>query len=80
MLKVYYPSILVGTATCASMVAGAIIGKKTEASLTATALLLDSGYRKYKSKAKYILGDKAKDIEKAVREELFEENKSELER
>lgn len=60
--KGYYPAIIAGTATVSSIVAGTIISKRTEMSLTATALVLDTTLRKYKSKLQEVFGDKANAI------------------
>lgn len=55
----YIPAIVSGTITIASIVSSTIISKKTEASLTATCMMLDQGWRKYKGQVKKVIGEKA---------------------
>lgn len=75
-IKCYSPAIISGIATVTSITAGTIIGKKTEASLSATCLLLDGTLRRYKGKVKNVLGDKAQLIEKSIGTDIFlEKNK-----
>lgn len=74
-VKNYWPVIVSATATVASITAGTIISKKTEASLTAMAVGADQLYRRYKGKAIELFGDKAKDITKEVSKDLFDSKK-----
>ena len=76
LLKSYAPAIVVGSATIASVTAGTIIGKKTEASLSATCFMLDGALRRYKGKAKDVLGKKAEEIEKTIADDLIQNNES----
>jgi len=65
-LKGYYPALLVGGATVSSIIAGTIISKRIEMSLTATALMLDASLKKYKGKLKELFGDKASVITDSI--------------
>ena len=76
-IKGYYPAIIAGTATISSIVVGTIISKRTEMSLTATALVLDTTLRKYKDKLKEVFGDKANIIGESISKDDY---KKELER
>lgn len=79
ILKNYGPSIAVGAATITSIVAGTIIGKKTEASLTATTIMLDRTYRKYKGKVKEVLGvEKEAEINKEIAKDDYKKKEEEL--
>lgn len=71
VVKNYGPSIAVGTATISSIIAGTIISKKTEASLTATTIMLDRVYRKYKNKVVDTLG---LDVHKKITSEIAEDD------
>lgn len=64
--KGYYPALIVGGATISSIVAGTIISKRTEMSLTATTLMLDATLRRYKGKLKEVFGDKAEIITDSI--------------
>lgn len=55
-IKNYYPTLLLGTATIASIATGTIIGRKTEMSLSAAAALATGAYNKYQNKVKEVLG------------------------
>lgn len=57
--KTFWPAMVAGTATIASLVTGTIISKRYEASLSATALMIDGAYHKYKGKVKQLLGKEA---------------------
>lgn len=70
-LKIYWPSIVTATATIASITTGTIISKKYEASLGATAVMLDGIYRKYKGKVKQVLGN---DVDKKINEEIAKDD------
>lgn len=72
-LKTYTPAIIVGAATICSITAGTIMSKKIEASLSATCLMLDQTLRRYKGKAKMLLGEKAEQIEKAIASDICKE-------
>lgn len=61
-IKGYYPALIIGSATISSIIAGTIISKKIEVSLTATALMLDTSLRRYKEKLKEVFGDRADSI------------------
>lgn len=78
-LKNYWPSLLAGAGTIASITIGTIIGKKTEMSLTAAVVGADQMYRRYKDKAKEIVGDKANDIIKGVSKDLYKGQKKDIE-
>ena len=52
----YVPAVIVGTATIASIVSSTLISQKQQASLAATCMMLDQGWRKYKGKVKEVLG------------------------
>lgn len=65
-IKSYKWSLLSGAATIASIVSGTIISKKVEASLSATVIMLDGALRKYKGKAKELLGDEVNKITKSI--------------
>lgn len=78
IVKGYGWSITVGAATISSIIAGTIIGKKTEASLTATAIMLDQSLRQYKDKAKALLGDKADTIITKISEDESERKKDKI--
>lgn len=70
----YLPTIIVGGITIASIISGTIISKKVEASLSATCIALDQGYKRYKGKVKDILGlDKHQDVIKAIVEDEYAE-------
>lgn len=56
VIPIYAPALAVGMATITSVVASTVISKKTEASLSAAALLLEQGYKKYQGKVKDVLG------------------------
>lgn len=78
-VKSYKKSFIFLTAAIASGVGSRIISSKTEASLIATASMLDASLRKYKAKVKETLGiDADKAIQKAIAKDEFEklENKS----
>jgi hypothetical protein len=78
-VKCFIPTILVATGTIASTITGTIIGKKTEASLTATAVMLQQGWNKYKDKAKQVFGDKANTvINSAVGDSEYKANEAQL--
>lgn len=64
--KGYYPALIAGTATISSIVVGTIISKKVEASLTATAIVLDTTLRKYKGKMKELFGERASMITNSI--------------
>lgn len=73
-LKPYIPTIAVGTATIASITASTIMSKKIEASLSATVLMLEQGYKKYKGKVKDVLGeDKHKEILAKIAEDDYKD-------
>lgn len=76
-IKIYKWPLATGAATIASIVAGTIISKKVEASLSATAIMLDTALRKYKHKAKELLGEKAQEITKAIAKDDFKDLKEE---
>ena len=61
VFKSYWPAILCGVGTIASIVASTIISKRTEASLIATATVLSQGWNKYKYKVKELLGPEVND-------------------
>lgn len=64
---VYIPAAVAGVVTIASTISSTILSRRTEASLTAMALLADQGWRKYKDTAKEVLGvDKHVDILKGI--------------
>lgn len=68
----YLPTAIVGGITIASIISGTIISKKVEASLSATCIALDQGYKRYKGKVKDILGlDKHQDVIKAIAEDEY---------
>lgn len=70
-LKGYYPALISGTATVSSIIAGTVISKKMEMSLTATAIILDGTLRKYKGKLRELFGDKAEEITKSISENEY---------
>ena len=78
-VKKYKWPLLTGGATIASIITGTVISKRIEASLSATVLMLDASLRKYKSKAKQVLGEKAELITKEIAnyelEKLSSDNK-----
>lgn len=78
-LKVFWPVMVAGGATIASIVSSTIISKKYEASLTATALMLDGAYRKYKGKVQKVLGsEEAKKITKAIAKDDYKKEKKNI--
>ena len=54
--KYYWKSLVIGSASIASITSSTIISQKHQASLAATCMLLKSGYDKYKGKVKEVLG------------------------
>ena len=74
-IKGYYPTLIVGSFTIASIISGTLISRKIEISLAATAIALDSSLRKYKSKVKELLGDKADDINKSISNDEYKKIK-----
>lgn len=86
---IYIPATIIGIATIASTISSTILSRRTEASLTAMALLADQGWRKYKGQVKHKLGldnhadilknlgkkeyKKVKDLEKNDGKELYYE-------
>ncbi len=69
-IRAYAPAIAVGTATVASIFASHFLSKRAEASLIASATLLDQGWRRYQYKVKDILGiDSHKKVIDAIAEE-----------
>lgn len=78
-LKTYTPAIAVGVATIASTVSATIIGKKTEASLAATAVMLSQGWNKYKYKVKEVLGEKVNnEITNGIADDEYKTNEKKL--
>lgn len=74
VIKGYAPAIAVGTATIASITTSTIISKKVEASLSATCMMLNRGYNKYKDKVKEVFGIDGKNkISKLLAEDELEE-------
>lgn len=65
-IKEYWPALTMGSATIASILAGTIISKKTEASLSATAIMLERTLNKYKGKAEELFGEKAEEFTKSI--------------
>lgn len=55
-LPAYAPAIAIGGATVASIMASHILNKRAEASLIASATLLDQGWKRYKNKVKQLFG------------------------
>jgi len=71
-IKNYKTSLIFAGATIASGLSSRIIGAKTEASLIATAAMLDSSLRKYKGKVKETLGiDADKNIVKEIMKDEY---------
>lgn len=71
-VKSYKKSLIFAGATIATGIGSRIISAKTEASLIATATMLDTSFRKYKNKVKDILGlEKHKEVVKEVAKEEF---------
>lgn len=54
--KYYWKSLVIGSASIASITSSTVISQKRQASLAATCMLLKSGYDKYKGKVKEVLG------------------------
>lgn len=54
--KYYWKSLVIGSASIASITSSTVISQKHQASLAATCMLLKSGYDKYKGKVKEVLG------------------------
>lgn len=79
-IKGYKVPIIIGSATIASIVSGTIISKRIEASLSATAIMLDTTLRKYKGKVKELVGDKVDDIKEAIAEDDYKEKKELIEK
>ena len=76
-VKGYYPSLIVGGATIASIVAGTIISKRIEMSLTATTLMIQTAFQKYKGKVHEIFGDKADIIAESIMKDDYKKLDSE---
>ena len=55
-IPIYWPALLIGTATIVSPIESNLISRKTEASLIATTTMLSQGWNKYKYKVKDFLG------------------------
>lgn len=73
--KKYIPALISGGATIASITSSCIIGKKTEASLSASAIALSQVYNKYKGKIKNTLGlDVHRDIMGKLAEDELKNN------
>ena len=73
--KKYIPALISGGATIASITSSCIIGKKTEASLSASAIALSQVYNKYKGKIKNTLGvDIHRDIMGKIAEDELKNN------
>jgi len=71
-LKNYKTSLIVGSTTLISGIFSKIISYKTEASLIATATMLDTSLRKYKSKIKETLGiDADKKIQASIMKDAY---------
>lgn len=79
VVKEYKIPLVLASATIASIVSGTIISKKIEASLSATTLMLDTAYKKYKYKVKQLFGDKANEIVKSISEDEKEKKKDKIE-
>ena len=71
LAKSYAPAIIVCAATIASNASSIIINRRTEASLSAAALIVSQGWQKYKYKVKDIVGGKA---EKLINEKISEDD------
>lgn len=75
-IPIYWPSIVVGTATVASPIAATIMSRQTEASLIATSTMLSQGWNKYKYKVKEFVGPKGEKLIRAnVAQDEFDEKK-----
>lgn len=70
-IKSYAKSLLFASATIASGVGARIISAKTEASLIAAATMLDTSFRKYRSKVKEVLGI---ETDKKVTKEILKDD------
>ena len=77
-IKGYYPAIISGVATIATITTGTIVSKKIEASLSTTILMLDATLHKYKHKLFELFGDKAKLITESISEDEYKKEKKEL--
>lgn len=77
-LKEYWPALTMGSATIASIVSGTIISKKVEASLSATAIMLERSLMKYKGKAKELFGEKASEITKSIAKTDYKKDEKKL--
>jgi len=75
-IPIYWPALLVGTATIVSPIAATIMSRKTEASLIATSTMLSQGWNKYKYKVKEYIGPKGEKLLRAnIAQDEFDEKK-----
>lgn len=56
LLPIYWPTLVVGTATISSITASNLLSRKAEASLIATTAMLNQGWMRYKHKVKEVFG------------------------
>lgn len=56
LLKLYLPTIVIGTATIGSIIGSTVMSHKAQASIMSMAVLADQGWRKYKHQVKSTLG------------------------
>ena len=71
LAKSYTPAILIGAATIVSNASSIMISRRTEASLSAAALIVSQGWQKYKYKVKDVLGNKANEL---INEKISEDD------
>lgn len=75
-IPIYWPVLLIGTATIVSPIASNLISRKTEASLIATSTMLSQGWNKYKYKVKDLIGIKDEKLVKAnIAQDEYEKKK-----
>lgn len=74
-VKDYKYTLILGGASIVSGIGSKLIGAKTEASLIATAAMIDTGYRKYKDKVKNTLGV---DIDRKIRQAVAKDESKDI--
>lgn len=71
---VYIPSILIGTATIASIFSIDLLGKRNQAALTSAYALIDSSYKEYREKVASLYGkDADNNVKNSIAEDKYDE-------
>lgn len=76
VLPAYIPSIAVGSATVACIIASTVLNQKQKVALSSAYILLDQSYKKYKDKVVEMFGEGAdREVEREVTKDRIQELK-----